>query len=496
MAADTAPGGTRGAQGPVPDTIIVGGGFAGSLLALKLAQAGIHPILIEAARQAGPGLAYRAAAPEHLLNVPVQRMEVGLSPSFHDWLGGFPNETVAAIVDAGNLADAFVPRVLFGRYLAGRVEAALAAGRLTRLRGEVTRIHKRSVGQYELTLADGRLVAAARIVLATGNLPPKAPDIGGEGDQTLTDSPLFVPDPWSAECLADLRPDAPVLLIGTGLTMADIAFSLHSDGHRGPIFVLSRRGLLPLAHAGGGAWPVFLKAGESEALSPLVLLRRIRKEARAAIMQGVPWQRVMDVVRPLGAQIWAGWSRAQRMQFLRHLRPFWDVHRHRLPPRVARALQGLIDSGQLMPLRGRLKRFAHRDDCVDIAYAVRHRPEIRNIKVERVINCTGPRTDFAGQGTSLYADLRAQGLIHADRLALGLETSDVRVIDAHGQISDSLFAVGGLTRPAWWEITAVPEIAVQISRLAHALSQDAGTFDSSHRAPSLAHDFSDIGAGI
>lgn len=475
---------------------IVGGGFGGSLLALKLASSGVRPILIEASRFAGAGLAYGAASPEHLLNVPVQRMEVGLSPSFLEWLGDFPNETAAAIAESGDLAQAFVPRILFGRYLTERVEEALAAGRITRLRGEVTRLHK-SAGHYELTLADGRLITANRVVLATGNLSPKAPDLASEDNQKLADSPLFVPDPWSGEAFAGLKPDAPVLLIGAGLTMADIALSLHTRGHNGAIFVMSRRGLLPLAHAAGGAWPAFLDmTDESQVFTPLALLRRIRFEVHTAVAQGVPWQRVLDAVRPAVAQIWAGWNRAQRTQFLRHLRPFWDVHRHRLAPRIAHVLQGLIKSGQLMPLSGRLKQFAGRGDYLNIAYAVRHRREIRNIKVQRVINCTGPRTDFASLGTPLFADMRQQGLIQPDRLGLGLETSDARVIDAHGQVSNSLFAIGGLTRPAWWEITAVPEITAQVSRLAQALSQDHSQPGTPTSTLSLAHDFLDLGAGI
>ena len=33
-------------------------------------------------------------------------------------------------------------------------------------------------------------------------------------------------------------------------------------------------------------------------------------------------------------------------------------------------------------------------------------------------------------------------------------------------MSDWLYAIGPLTRPAWWEITAAPEINAQIARLA------------------------------
>lgn len=472
---------------------IVGGGFAGSLLALKLAEhGGQRPVLIEASRYAGPGLAYGAAGRDHVLNVPVHRMEVGLKPGFANWLADYPSEIAEAVAEAGDLAQAFVPRRLFGLYMQAQIDAAVANGRILRVRGDVTRLQKDAV-TYSLHLADGRQLNVGRVVLATGNMAPKAPDVMDEDRQRLADSPLFTPDPWASDALENLEPDAPILLIGTGLTMADIALSLSRHGHAGPIFVLSRRGLLPLPHVSGGTWPAFLDAHIGQ--SPLQLLRRLRQEALFALAEGVPWQRVLDAARPHAAQIWAAWTRAERTRFLRHARPFWDVHRHRVAPRISRALQDLVARRQVIPLSGRLKSFAARGDHLNISYTVRNRREVRNIKVARVINCTGPRSDYASLGKPLFAALREQGLIHADSLGLGLETRDARIVDAHGEVSHSLFAIGSLTRPAWWEVTAVPELSAQISRLVEVVAGGEALLKDA--APvSLALDFIDLGAGI
>ncbi|ESQ91008.1 hypothetical protein ABENE_11190 [Asticcacaulis benevestitus DSM 16100 = ATCC BAA-896] len=472
---------------------IVGGGFGGSVLALKLAERdGQRPVLIEAARCAGAGLAYGAGGPDHLLNVPVHRMEVGLEPAFADWLADYPSEIAAGVAEAGDLAHAFVPRRLFGLYIQSHIDGAVAKGRILRIRGEVTQLQKDGA-TYVLGLVDGRQLNVARVVLATGNMAPKAPDLLSEDQKHLTDSPLFIPDPWASDALTAHEPDWPILLIGTGLTMVDIALSLSRQGHTGPIFALSRRGLLPLPHVSGGTWPAFLDIHIGQ--SPLKLLRRIRQEAKSALAKGVPWQRVLDAARPHAAQIWAAWTRAERSHFLRHARPYWDVHRHRVAPRVGRALEDLIEGRQVIPLSGRLKSFAPRGDHLDVAYSVRNRREIRHIKVARVINCTGPRSDYATLGTPLFAALRQQGFIHADPLGLGLETHDARVVDAHGHVSDSLFAIGSLTRPAWWEVTAVPELSAQISRLVEVLTR-AEVLPSAVRPLSLALDFFDLGAGI
>ncbi|MFT4074422.1 MAG: FAD/NAD(P)-binding protein [Asticcacaulis sp.] len=471
-------------------TVIIGGGFAGSLLALKLAMSGIRPILIEQRAHSGGGLAYGDSARNHVLNVPAGRMDVGLTLGFVDWLETFPTETAEAVAEAGELALAFVPRVLFGRYMQAQVAAAVEAGHVQRMRGEVSGLSKTAAG-HEVKLADGRHLKAEKVVLATGNPPPRAPDVRDENGACLADAPGFVPDPWGPEALQNLAPQAPVLLIGTGLTMVDMALALAEQGHAGPIFVLSRRGVLPLPHEVGGAWPSFLEA--SAGRSPLEIMKRLRQEARAAVAQGVPWQRVLDAARPQVAQVWAAWTRKERSRFLRHARSFWDVHRHRLAPRIAQAFQSLVERGQVVLLSGRLNRFAIQDKRLSIVYAIRGRRETGTISVARVINCTGPRTDFATVGTPLFADLRRQGLIRPDELGLGLETDDVRVINANGTASNSLFAIGNLTRPAAWEVTAVPEIAAQVSRLVTIITQAAPREMESNR---LLRAFLDQGDGI
>lgn len=231
----------------------------------------------------------------------------------------------------GDLARAFVPRALFGAYLAGRLEAALAetGGRLKRVRGDVGRVSDRPVPCVQI--ADGRRLEGTHVVLATGNLPPKPPHCRDSG---VYDSPLFVPDPWRWEDLDGLSPDTPILLIGSGLTMVDVAVMLAGRGHRGPIWSVSRHGLLPHVHVdvagrGPGCEP-FLHS--TEARDPVRALRLIRS-AVARRGKGVPWQRVMDAVRPVVAKVWAGWPRVARERFLRHARTYWDIHRHRMAPR-------------------------------------------------------------------------------------------------------------------------------------------------------------------
>ena len=469
---------------------VIGGGMSGALFGLKLAAArpDFRVIVIEATRRIGRGLAYGACSPQHLLNVPISRMEVGLTPGFADWLQGNPNakEALATGLEesGGDLPGVFVPRALFGAYLEERLEAALVTGDgpgLSLIRGEAVRILARP--DRTVRLSDGREIPVDAVVLATGNLAPRAP---GGPDQWFYDSPGFVPDPWAPDAFDGLAADDPLLLLGTGLTTVDIVLKLTAAGHTGPLLATSRRGLLPQVHAAGGAWPAFLEAALPA--SPRRLMRLIRQQVAVAEERGIPWQRVFDAARPAIPAVWSAWSSREKRQFLRHLRTRWDVHRHRMAQRIHDALHAETARGRLEILPARLRGYRLAADKVEVTLNARHGDE-RRFTAARVVNCTGPRRDAGAIAIPLLADLRDQGLALPDALGLGLETENCALLDTDRRASTWLFALGALTCPQWWEITAVPEIAVQVDRL-------VGQLANPESAQLSAGDFLDLGAGI
>jgi uncharacterized NAD(P)/FAD-binding protein YdhS len=473
--------------------VIVGGGLSGALCGIKLhlARPDLRVVVVEPAERVGLGLAYGAARRRHLLNVPVHRMELGLTPSFGAWLAQRPDEIAAALTEAdGVLEDAFVPRTLFGAYLHERFEGlrshAPGPGLIV-MRGRVAALlegRRRGV-----RLEDGRHLDAAAVVLATGNLPPLPP---GGPDGWFYDTPLFTVDPWAPGVLSDLDADAPLLLIGTGLTMVDIALRLADDGQTGPMLAVSRRGLAPLAHRSSGAWPPFLHS--LAGASPRALLKAVRQQIAQAAEQGVPWQRVFDAARPSVAAVWSRWPNRARRQFLRHLRPRWDVHRHRLAPRVAAEIDALRANGRLQFQGARIAGYRLEAGGVTVDLALRGGGR-RTFTAARVINCTGPASDLNRLVLPLIDELKVRGWAVPDALGLGLETDDCALLQADGTPSDWLYALGPVTRPAWWEITATPEIAVQVGRLVARL---AGVdLTAKPAGPRLTADaFVDLGAGI
>ena len=444
--------------------IVVGGGFSGSLFALKLSRAWpkARIMLVERAKRAGRGLAYGACTADHLLNVPVSRMEVGLD-SFEEWLAKNHREQLAdALAESGrDLTSAFVQRELFGNYIEQHLSraCALKAG-LCRLRGEVVRLL--DYPARGVLLADGRELEADLVVLATGNLPPRLP---AGIPSAMLDSDLFVADPWTNDAFDGLEIDAPVLVLGTGLTMIDVVLKLARSGHRGEVLALSRRGLLPRTHSAGGSWQPFLEHGHN---SPSGLVRLIRAEVDAAETAGVPWQRVIDQVRPQIARIWQSWSLAERRTFLRHLQSRWDVFRHRMAPRVAAYAESLMQTGKLRFAAGRVRDY------------------------HEVAGCAVLHSDYGRIAVPLFADLIRRGVSTPDALGLGIETSSCAVVSASGRASTWLYALGPLTRPAYWEITAVPEINAQVDRLV----QDLSAAGQHVVAPPLAEVFAGLGEGI
>ena len=449
---------------------IVGAGFSGTLLALhalRRAPSSTNVLLIERSRRFGHGLAYGSGNPNHLLNVPAARMS-----AFHDrpadflqWLHKHPSWQ-------DSTGQCFVPRHAFGAYIRDLLKTELRhpdiTSRLVLVRGEVQCIRPHGA-ELALQLDRDRMLSADIAVLATGNFPPEPPRVE---NPHFYDGPFYRADPWQPDALDELDPAAPVLLIGTGLTTIDTVISLLDRGHTGPITALSRRGLLPLRHADGPALP--RDAVPSFPTSAIALLRFMRRAAHQAVSRGAPWQSTVDALRPFTQDIWQSMPLRDRAAFLRHLRPWWDVHRHRMAPSVADRIAAVRASGQLRVRAGRIQ--AYRPDSaggVEVRFRLRPRDGggEDTLTVGRVINCSWPSCYYERTNDPLLRASLDTGMARPDVLRLGLDvTGTCALREASGAVSRQLFAVGPITKAMFWEMTAVPDLRRQCEALATHLA--------------------------
>ena len=454
-----------------PRTIaIVGAGFSGTAVATKLLQrpsgAPLRVILLDRA-PAGRGVAYASREYPYLLNVPAGRMSADAAEplDFLNFaLARYPRTT----------AHDFLPRSLYGEYLDSRLTSAErdpAPGmQLERVCGTACSVQRDAGGQgYSVQLSDGRSLSADEVVLALGNPPSELLP----GAEQLLGSSSYVADPWTAA--AGFRPGERVLVVGTGLTMADVVTAGASAAHGDVrVYAISRHGLVPPSQTALGHEPVQVDSRrllEAASFSTRSLFRTIRGLADEILNRGGDWRELMNVLRNQAPQLWQRMPMRERQRFLRHVRPYWDIHRHRLPRQTLTELEKLRDEHKLSIHAGRIVSLERAGAQVRVTWRPRATRAPTTLIVDRVINCTGPNYDPRRSRDPLVLSLLAQGLAVPDSLGLGVRTGAVgAMLDAQGRCVNGLYYVGPMLRPEHWESTAVPELREHAARLAQHLA--------------------------
>nr|MBA4769855.1 FAD/NAD(P)-binding protein [Sphingobium sp.] len=432
---------------------IVGGGFSGTLLAINLLRHGDARVTLIERRgdRLGCGLAFGAAHGDHILNVRAANMSAlpDQPDHFAQWLKAR---------EAGQEAS-FATRQTYGRYLRDLLNDALgdAGDRLRLVEDEAIDIVLSDFGA-SIRFRSGARVDADIAVIAPGNLPPHdLPAFAG------LSHPAYVDDPWAADIAEGLGRGDAVLLLGSGLTAVDCALSIESAGFKGRIVAMSRRGLMPHAHA----TVVPARSSPERLAGPAsALVRAVRTRADA-----VGWRAAVDELRPFTQDMWRAASASERARFLRHLRPYWDVHRHRIAPAVAERIAAMRSAGRLEVQAAKVVSARVECDRIDVTLRRRGSDRLETRCFARVVNCTGPLGDLGRAQDPLLRAFSGKGAIRPDPLAIGIDVDrQCRSIDASGQPQDRLRVVGPMTRGAHWEIVAVPDIKRQVWTLAREIS--------------------------
>lgn len=454
------------------DVAIVGGGFAGLMTLARMVE--LAPkcqfAVFERRPRPGPGVAYGACDPQHLLNVPAGRM--GAYPEdpagFHAWLER---------VHPGRFRpDEFVPRALFGRYLVETVRAAIEASGACVQFVQDAAVHAEPLGQaFEMLLASGRTVLARGVVLAPGLPQARAPWRGVDEGVARH---LVAHDPWDSAALDGLAPTDEVVVVGSGLTAIDVVTALRRRGHAGRIVVVSRGGRWPLPHAAAHGTPVAYAASEL-AGGASQAFHTIRAAAKALMRDGHGWHAAIDGVRPHAAATWRAWSDAERRRFLRWLRPYWEIHRHRAPAHVLSAIEAECAAGSIELVAGALASLRNGSDgSAEVMVRTQH-GSLRSFHAARVINCAGPAMSVGETLDPLLGSMLRHGMASVDALGLGVRTdSEGRLVGADGSAQSRLRLIGALRRGDLWESTAVPELRGQAAQVAASLARELGCGDA------------------
>ena len=453
---------TSGNRADRPVVAIIGGGFTGAALAYHLAgslTAGAARIIVYEPRATlGAGLAYGTDDAVHRINVPAARMTLvpGDDEHFQRWLletGALADDPQATIADG----HVFARRSTFGQYVSAQLQPFIAAGRIEHRRIRAEAATPAWSGGWHIDADDGSRLTADLMVLATTHPSPTAP---AALDRVLAGHPRYIADATVAGALSKIRQQDRVLVLGAGLTAADVIAALDAVEHQGPITAVSRRGLRSRGHNLAPQDP-FGEFVVPPVRSAHALLRRVRSTLAEAQVVGVTWHAVFDRLRAQGGDIWRALPTIERRRVVRFLRPYWDVHRFRIAPQVEGAIDRRLAAATLAFHAASVREVtrAVENDEISVTFRQRHGRGTFESRYDAVIVTTGPDHRSILSSQPLVAQLATAGLLQADPVGLGIAVDEnSRVIRADGGIAETLYVAGPLARGTFGELMGLPQV--------------------------------------
>ncbi|MFO1105106.1 MAG: FAD/NAD(P)-binding protein [Amaricoccus sp.] len=451
-----------------PVVAILGGGLSGAATAFHLARAepDAEIVVVEPRPTLGSGLAYSTEEPAHRINVPAARMAL-FGDNLTHFVAWLAAERIAMSPGTLTLRGDFFPeRRLFGRYVAAQLQPFLASGAVQHRQAGASAVTPAN-GAYRIALSDGSMLVADLVVLAMTHPSPALP----AALRDLANSQRVIADPYDNDRIAAIDRAARILIVGTGLTSADIVASLVRQGFRGQVAALSRHGLRSRGH-GLAAAKSTVDFGDAPERTAVGLLRRIRAAVAADAARGQSWHAVLDRVREQGCTIWAALDPAERGRLVRHLRRFWDVHRFRIAPQVEAVLDEQIAARRMRVVAGRIVAAREEEAGLRVVYRPRGANDTVTEMFDAAVVTTGPDHGDVLRSNPVFKSLAEAGLLCRDPLGLGIAVADeCHAIEADGGVSSSLHVVGPLARGCVGELMGVPEVIRHAEHVAAELNR-------------------------
>ncbi len=452
---------------------IIGAGFSGTLTAIQLIKQATNQLqitLFDHSESSITGIAYRPYSSKHLLNVISSKMSAFPNQPDHflNWVMRHPNYQKT---DRSLIAQAFLPRALYGDYLidcwnTAQLEAADKKISIEIVHEEVIDINRN--GKHMLLQTKQNEFSFDHCVLATGNNLPRNPNIA---NPSFYYSSNYFQNPWSKDSVTNLKTDSPILIIGNGLTMVDTVLGLLENGFKGKMYSLSPNGFNILPHQHIGLQYDKLAEEILPDLSLYDLVKLVNKHIKEVRKFGVSPEPVIDSLRPFTPQLWKSFSTEEKNYFMSRLRHLWGVARHRIPLHSQEKIQQLRYDGRLKIVSGKLINMVETDDLISVTFYDKKTHEKNTLSVSRVINCTGPETDWSKLPDGLLKNGLQKGLWKQDHLHLGITTNieTYQVLNKDNEPQSNLYTLGSNLKGELWESTAVNELRQQAASVANQI---------------------------
>ena len=463
--------------------VIVGGGFSGSSTAVQLVRrspAALDITVVEPRERIGGGLANSSDDPDHRLNAQprihnIDPLDEGMFERWCEAHGALVADPAARLPND----TVFFRRAVFRQFVEATVaeHAAWHTGSSIRhLRDRVIDVVPGENSMTVVTTGNTKLDCDL-VVLAPGHTRARLP---AEFKPELDHHARVLVDPLAAPRLPALPSTERVLVLGSGLTAYDIVSSLIATGHRGPIDVVSRKGLRPrrqqprvrgqappsvLERVSAPPEPFIVGAGNPPTVR--ALLRAVRLRIREVEAAGKTWDQPFIHLRDMATQLWPGMPSAEKRRFFRHLRTFYDAHRFRVAPQNKTIVEEAESRGQVHFRAASLARIETDDANAPIRIALRPRgtDAIEESVYDRVINCTGVDSTHPAD-VPLYAALLARDMISVDPSSVGLAVDAYsRALARDGTAAARLRIIGPPTIGARGDIRGSPWISIQVHRM-------------------------------
>lgn len=432
--------------------VVVGGGASGTLTAMALLEHTDHRIsVVDPSERLGLGVAYGCCESNHVLNSHAKAMsfDPGQPDDYVEWLQYF---------HPGSTGLAFGTRSEYGQYLRQRFaeRSRHHEGRCEHVRQTVVDVSAAKV----VTFGDGSTVQADHVVLCVGlNAVTWPPALA----ESLKQFHGAYENPWLPGVFDKVRADAPVLVVGTGLTAVDVALSLNDRPRSAEVVCVSRSGELPRVHRSENRVPAKPPAWWHP--KPGSSLQMLEEDIRRASAECGDWRIVIDSLRPHIDDIWRGFNDEDRSEFIATKARMWENVRHRMCSDVANRFMRLVSQGAVRVVRGGI----HSVDVASDAVTAVIGENKETVEFGSVVNCTGPGP-APGSCAKIIRTMIDQRTAVVDKYGYGVSTdADGTLMAPDGSRHEGIWTVGPLRRGTLWETTAIPELRTQAYATAVAI---------------------------